>query len=563
MNPFTDELVAVQRRLRVGKMGEICYPSAMHRENRPQPPDYGILFNNDGTMHGASEYPQRTDDLLDKIYGPLKDTQVGAFLWCVGAEKARWPSDRLESDVASDDRSYDSVKEFRRTESLRAMFDRGEDVYGAIVRRGRELGMDVYASIRMNDNHFWSDAARKAYPLSPEEMAKTDRPHLTQFRKEHPEWTLGIGNAPRWAATSWNMAVPEVREYTLLRIEEACGLADWDGVEIDWQRHAFHLPEFDAYRLRYALTDLQRAIRVLADTIAAERGRPFYVIVRVGASEETNRRIGYDVETWIEDGLCDIVATNANSGNAPGVEVERYVELMDGTSVKLYPGFDSHGEFGRGHLLEQSRWREGWLRGLAMSYYERGATGVHAFNWHNYARPLRPLLTTLGSPRTLAGENKVYTPIKRHIRGRQELRYGAERDDRLLGETPVCLYPTMTGIGPTFEIRLSDDASCAWIVELQVNVNHYSSDDVLTVKFDGKPLGEPTLHRSAPERQGGTAQATEDAWLVWQLDHDQSGRGVHELEVVLIRRDPRICAPIVVENVELHVTYHTQGACFS
>ena len=544
-------------------MGEICYPSAMHREKRPQPPDYGILFNNDGTMHGASEYPQRIDDLLGKIYGPIEDTQVGALLWCVGAEKARWPSDRLESDIGSDGRSYESVKEFRRAESLRAMFEWGEDVYDAIVRRGRELGMDVYASIRMNDNHFWSDAARKAYPLSPEEMAKTDRPHLTRFRKDHPEWTLGIGNAPRWAATSWNMAVPEVREYTLLRIEEACGLADWDGVEIDWQRHAFHLPEFDAYRLRYALTDLQRAIRVLADTIAAERGRPFYVIVRVGASEETNRRIGYDVEAWIEDGLCDIVATNANSGNDPGVEVERYVELMDGTSVKLYPGFDSHGEFGRGHLLDQSRWREGWLRGLAMSYYERGATGVHAFNWHNYARSLRPLLTTLGSPSTLACENKVYTPIKRHIRGRQELRYGAERDDRLLGETPVCLYPTITGIGPTFEIRVSDDASCARSVELQVNVNHCSTDDVLTVKFDGKPLGEPTLHRSAPERQGGPAQATEDAWLVWGLDHDQSGRGVHELEVVLIRRDPRIGTPIVVENVELHVTYHTQGACFS
>ena len=534
--------------------------NAMQHENRIPPPDYGILFNNDGTMHGASEYPQRIEDLLDKIYGPIADTQVGAFLWCLGAEKARWPSDRLESEVGSGKQSYGSVKDLRRAESVRAMFERGEDLYGAIVRRGRELGMDVYASIRMNDNHFWSDAARRAYPLAPEEMAKIDRTHLTRFRKEHPEWTLGIGNAPRWAATSWNMAIPEVREYTMLRIEEACRLADWDGVEIDWQRHAFHLPEFDAYRLRYALTDLQRAIRVLADAIAAERGHPFYIIVRVGATEETNRRIGYDVETWIADGLCDIVATNANSGNDPGVEVERYVEMMDGTAIKLYPGFDSHGEFGRGHLLDQSRWREAWFRGLAMSYYERGAAGVHAFNWHNYARSLSPLLTTLGSPRTLAGQDKVYTPIKRHIRGRQELRYGAERDDRLLGETPVCLYPTLTGIGPTFEIRVSNDTACALAVELHVNVNHYSTDDVLSVALDGKPLGEPTLRRSEAGRPDGTTQVTEDAWLVWQLDPDQSGPGVHELEIVLVCRDPRIDVPIVVENVELHVTYHTQGA---
>ena len=331
------------------------------------------MFNHDGTFLGKSEYPQRVDELLDKIYGPLQDTQVGALLWCVGAEQARWPSDNLESVVDPRERPYGSVKEFRRAESVRAMFDRGEDLYGDIVRRGHDLGMDVYVAIRMNDNHFWSDSARRAFPLAPEEMARTVRPELTQFRKDHPEWVLGIGNAPRWAVTSWNMAIPEVREYALLRIREACMLADWDGVEIDWQRHAFHLPESDAYRLRYALTDLMRSIRRLADDIAQERGRPFYILTRVGASEETNRRIGYDVGTWIEEGLTDILATNSNSGNDPGVEVERYVEMMEGTNTKLYPGFDSHGEFGRGHLVEQSRWREAWVRGLAKSYYDRGS----------------------------------------------------------------------------------------------------------------------------------------------------------------------------------------------
>ena len=49
--------------------------------------------------------------------------------------------------------------------------------------------MDVYVSIRMNDNHFWSDSARKAFPLAPDEMAQTVRPELTQFRKDHP----GVG----------------------------------------------------------------------------------------------------------------------------------------------------------------------------------------------------------------------------------------------------------------------------------------------------------------------------------------------------------------------------------
>ena len=125
-----------------------------------------------------------------------------------------------------------------------------------------------------------------------------------------------------------------------LKHAEACKLADWDGVELDWQRHAFHLPEEDAYRLRYTLTDLQGAVRRLTDAIAEQRGRPFHVIVRVGASRETNRRVGYDLETWIEEGLCDIFVTGANSGTDPGVEVEAYVEMMRGTEVRLYPERD-------------------------------------------------------------------------------------------------------------------------------------------------------------------------------------------------------------------------------
>lgn len=531
----------------------------MQWKDRPAPPDYGIMFNNDGTFHGASEYPQQLDDLLDKVYGPLEGTQVGAFLWCVGAEEARWPSSDMETVVAPHNRTYGSVREFRRAGNVRAMFNRGEDLYGGIVRRGHDLGMDVYVSIRMNDNHFWSDAARKAYPLAPGEMAKADRPELTRFRKAHPEWVLGIGNVPRWAATSWNMAIPEVREYVLLRIREACAQADWDGVEIDWQRHAFHLPEYDSYRLRYALTDLQRAIRQVADDITRERGYPFYVLTRVGASEETNRRAGYDVGTWIGEGLCDIVATNANSGNDPGVEIERYVEMMKGTRAKLYPGFDSHGEFGRGHLIEQSRWRDAWFRGLAKSYYDRGASGVHAFNWHNHAHSLKALLTTIGSTDTLTGLDKVYTPVKRQIRGRKELRYGAERDDRLLGEVPVPLYRTLTGGGPTFHIRVHDDAAENTSVELHVNLLHYSSDDILSVTLDGELLGEPTLCQVGDGEAGDPSQLPEDSWLVWALHHSRAGRGIHEVEIVLVRRDTRLRVPIVVENVELHITYSAKG----
>ena len=528
---------------------------------RQAPPDYKIIFNHDGTFHGTSEYPQQVDDLLDKIFLPLEGSQVGALFWCVGSEEARWPSDFLPMDGSSENQWYSSVKAMRRSEGVRAFFDREDDLYGRMVKRGHDIGMDVYVSIRMNDNHFWSDSARKELPLSPEEMRFTTRPHLTQFRKDHPEWTLGIGNAPRWAVTSWNMAIPEVREYTLSRIREACEQAEWDGVEIDWQRHAFHLPEHDAYKLRYTITDLQRAIRQMADEIAQERGRPFFVSVRVGASSETNRRIGYDLGEWMKEGLCDIVATNANSGTDPGVEIEDYVSMMEGTNARLYPGFDSHGEWGNDHLLAADQWRQAWFRGLAKGYYDRGASGVHLFNWHNMATARRSLLETLGSLETLAGHQKIYAAIKRHIRPRSEIRYGAERDDRLLGEIPVELHRTITDEGPTFTVDVYDDTgsqkspSTVKRIELQIDLNHLSPVDVLQVSIDGTKLGQGTRVSPATKNTMDPSEVAENTWLVWNLTPADITYGRHKITVVLIERDPRLLVPIVIDNVEVHISY--------
>ena len=169
---------------------------------------------------------------------------------------------------------------------------------------------------------------------------------LTDMRRQHPEWCLG-DDAPNWCTTSWNMAIPEVREHKLDLIEQACRLADWDGVELDWQRHAFHLPGKHEYRLRYALTDLQRAIRRMTDGIAEERGRPFPVAVRVGATLEACRNIGYDVETWVNEGLCDIIIGGGNSGTDPCFETEEFLSLVEGTNILVYPGYELREQAGR------------------------------------------------------------------------------------------------------------------------------------------------------------------------------------------------------------------------
>ncbi len=202
-----------------------------------RPPSYGIIYNWDGAPHGYSEVPQSVGAFLEKTYAPLEDTQVGALFWCIGERAKCWPTKDLETVDAVHGRRYERAGSYVATENVRQMLERGKDPQKALIQRGRELGVHVYASVRMNDNHFRGAQV--------EDLPTMHHTELTRLRIEHPEWVLG-DKTLEWFALSWNMSVPEVREHRFAFIKELCTRYDWDGVELDWQRHAFHLPAADA-----------------------------------------------------------------------------------------------------------------------------------------------------------------------------------------------------------------------------------------------------------------------------------------------------------------------------
>jgi len=534
-------------------------------------PAYGIIYNWDGNPLSYSECPQSVEQLLEKTYAPIRDTQVGAHFWCIGEHEAKWPSPDFPMVGDSVGRAYETVWNMRKAESVRAMFERGEDPYGEMVRYGHDLGMDVWASVRMNDNHFWSLNPKEGevsnrgknplwwwlstrQPLSVDEMSSTTASYLTQQRKDHPEWTLGDSVEP-WVATSWNMAIAQVRELRLSYIAEALRQAEWDGVELDWQRHGFQLPNADGYRLSYVLTDLQRAVRALAEEIAQERGRPFHVAVRVASTLESCRRIGYDIETWAREGLCDLIVPGGNSGTDPDIDMGGFREIIDGTDIKLYPGLDTDFRLRAKRLIPHQRWSEAWIRGECAKLWDHGADGMYAFNWHATAETKRGLLTTVGSPETLAEADKVYAALHGEHAPKGSLRHGADKHDRIRAETPVTLHRTLTDEGPVFHLPFHD-VSTAATIELQVEIEHFSpSADRVEVQLNGTALGEPSVRNAAAEDPDDPATVSENSWLVWSLDPELLSIGAQELKVRLAERDARLGVPLVIRHVEIHVEY--------
>jgi len=517
---------------------------------REPTPHYKIIFNWDGAPLAYDEHPQSVDQLMEQVYGPLEGTQVDAMFWSIGSHEAEWPSDQHERQGDSTGRVYPSIRALRHSENTWATFERGENPYGKMVERGHELGMHVYVSMRMNDNHF--------YGTLPDEFKKLNRG--TKLRQDHPEWLLGADDVPEQRGIgSWNFVNPEVREHRLSYIKEACLQADWDGVELDWQRHPFHLPENYGYRLRYVLTDLQKAIRQMADGIATQRGRPFHVATRVATTLESCRNIGYDVEKWAKDDLTDIIIGAGGSGTDPGFEAAEFKALTDGTNIRLYGGFDSLGRQEAKRLISHSEWRDAWLRAVATGYYDQGADGLYTFNWFPGKESWGGLLETMGSADTLKGKNKLYTALHRSPTYLDGIKANAV-NDRIYGQTAVVVFRTLTHDGPSLRLPIYDDveaeANNIKTIQLQIEFEHWAPEDKVEVSLDGAVLGEPTI-RDVAETDGNPADVSENKWLVWDLTSAQAAKGDHTIKIVQINRDARIRVPLIVNNVEVYIKYRS------
>ena len=160
----------------------------------------------------------------------------------------------------------------------------------------------------------------------------------------------------------------------------------------------------------------------------------------------------------------------------------------------------------------------------------------------------------MGSLDTLTGHDKTYAALHRSIGPKTAGRAGAERDDRIYGETPVDLLPTLTGTGPIFHIHLSDEEPPSH-AELQIEIAHFTAADKVRVALDGEDLGDPIVRDAAAEDPNDPADISENKWLTWSLSDKQSGRGIREVQVILLDRDPRLSIPLHIEHVEIYLQY--------
>ena len=289
-----------------------------------------------------------------------------------------------------------------------------------MTEAARRLGMEVFASIRMNDTHdaFGKPHGRLDYPL----------------KLEHPEWLLGdesrkgdFKTAPE--ALMWSgldFEVPQVREDRLGWIRRSAETYDVDGVDLNFFRMPWFFRRGREAEGTPLMTDLVRDARRVLDEVSERKGTPVLLGVRVPGTVETCARVGIDIETWLREDLVDrlLVGGGYEPYSSP---YEELVRLGHDRDVPVYPCINC----GLPELGSDAA-----FRGAASNIYHAGGDGIYLWNYQyrhapsiGYGRPqpaVYELLRELASPQALARGDKLF---------------GVENVDRV-GPYAIASHPT-------------------------------------------------------------------------------------------------------------------------
>lgn len=287
---------------------------------------------------------------------------------------------------------------------LKHLTDFGTDPLLPILQFWRREGRTFFFSMRMNDyHHGWSNNSF----------------YWTEFRKSHRHWFLvqpseqdwqksflpwieGKGNRPSFKAESlaYDYSNPEVREYFLNQLREACRRYDLDGVELDWLRY----PSFfrDGEVVVETLNKFVREVHSILEAAAKQRGHSLRLVCRVPDSPDKARAVGLDVEVWLNAGWIDAVIAG-HGGTFSANELDKWVELAHRYHVPVY------GVVERMNFLSKSFVRFGQpetLRAAVATLWLKGADGLYFFNY--YVQNEYPLLREFSDREKLAHLPKEY-----------------------------------------------------------------------------------------------------------------------------------------------------------
>lgn len=389
-------------------------PAATAENLAARRPNFGVILNDDGDLSFVNPDPAQAEKILraniegDALLG------IGTLVYCVGSgsdvlnypTKAGSPVGWRETPTEKENKDWRT-----RTENARKAIAAGLDAVRIAGEEAKKNGLRFLPSLRMNDSHFIFKPFD--YPLTGE-----------FWMKNHDR--LRIGDSPIRFRKGYENLLDfrheEVRNYRLGVINEVIDRNQdlIDGFELDFNRVQVFFPEGKAAEGAPLLTDLVRQVRERLDTVSREQGRPLSLFVRIPPSLAACRWAGIDIQTWMKEGLVDLVSPAQLMTLAYEMPIRDLITEAHRYGVLVYPSLYPRNswrapvDFSLPNLgLEAAPDRsavKAEVLAAAANYRAMGADGFYLFNFYGMEAGSRPhpdwmhsLVAALSFPKPEAG----------------------------------------------------------------------------------------------------------------------------------------------------------------
>ena len=352
-----------------------------------------------------------------------------------------------------------------------------------VVDQCHRRGLKCVANLRVNDRHRVTAYVRNLY-------------------RQHPEWRL---KSPTGAFADRKGALDfkhkGVRGHLLAFISELLRRYDVDGLELDFMRMCHMFEPSEARQHSHLLTELMRSVKAQLVTSARKRTRQSLLLgVRVPSSLAECETLGYEINTWIREGLIDYVTPSDFWSTDFVARTEEFVALAKTTSCKVYPSLSPTSSFAvEGGYLTPAQYRA-----AANNFYSFGADGVSAYNyfwtWAYRHGNVVAGLGTVWPTRSLAVLTQLKSPAACRIGPRQYLAYPLWRNQSptgLVRNDTIVLSGNRSKHHSTVRIRAAEQPATPGIdVSLEMRVSGLAATDDLTLSFNDREIPASRLKKT-------------------------------------------------------------------
>ena len=164
---------------------------------------------------------------------------------------------------------------------------KGTDQLREVIRRGRETGVSVFPSIKLQSGNL--PYGERCGRLKWERGA---------------EVCIGEPGRNEWA---YDYAVKEVRDENLAVIREVLEDYEADGIELDFMFGSQYFKSDALDEGAKTMNAFVAEVRELAVQIGQKQGREVGVMARIGLLRDENLSNALDAEQWLRDGSLDYI----------------------------------------------------------------------------------------------------------------------------------------------------------------------------------------------------------------------------------------------------------------